>query len=62
MTEQLKRRIRGLLSILRQVYEDDAMPNMIDDRDSEDAMAEIDETILEWKRQSRKTAKPKTIP
>lgn len=58
MTEQLKKRIRGLLSILRQVYEDDTMSPLIDERSCEDAIADIDETILEWKRQSRKSAKP----
>jgi|GEM_PF-2763690 len=35
----------GNLEILKQVYEDDVMPSMIDDADSEERVEEIDALI-----------------
>lgn len=38
-------RATDLLSILRQVYEDDAMPSMIDEGEADDRIEEIDDAI-----------------
>ena len=51
MTNKLKQDIRGLLSLLRQAYEDDIMSPMIDEGDNEERMEQIDATIKEWNRQ-----------
>lgn len=47
MNEKLKKDIRGLLALLRQVYENGAMPSTIDDRNTDDAIGNIEVVLNE---------------